>query len=72
MLRFLIADRGIREDAGRSAKRGIEDQYLWTKVAGEIEEVYLEMMGGKGAVPKPPSHSADLQEADPSRRDLIA
>ena len=30
MLRFLIADREIREDAGRNAKRRIEDQYLWT------------------------------------------
>lgn len=72
MLRFLIADWEIREDAGRSAKRRIEDQYLWTKVAGEIEEVYLEMMGWKCEVSRPPPPSSGLQEANPSKRDLVA
>jgi hypothetical protein len=45
MLRFLIADGKIREDAGRSAKRRIAEQYLWPKVTGEIEQVHLEMLG---------------------------
>jgi glycosyltransferase involved in cell wall biosynthesis len=69
---FLIADREIREDAGRSAKRRIADHYLWPKVTGEIEQVYLEMLGRKGAVSRSPSTSGDLQEANPSKRDLVA
>jgi glycosyltransferase involved in cell wall biosynthesis len=72
MLRFLIADREVREDAGRSAKRRVEEQYLWGKVTHEIEGVYLGMMGRKDAVSQPPSTSGDVQEANPSKRDLVA
>jgi len=72
MLRFLIADRQVREDAGRSAKRRVAEQYLWGKVTDEIERVYLEMMGWKDAFSKPPSTSSDVQEANPSKRDLVA
>jgi hypothetical protein len=59
--------RGATQSAG--LKTSI---YGLTKVAGEIEDVYLEMMGWKGAVSKPPSPSGDLQETNPSKRDLVA
>ena len=37
----------VREAAGRSAKQRIEAGYLWPKIAQQIEQVYLEMMGWK-------------------------
>jgi hypothetical protein len=72
MLRFLIADRQVREDAGRSAKRRIVEQYLWGKITDEIEGVYLEMMGWKDAISKPPCAPGDLQQTNASERDLVA
>lgn len=72
MLRFPIADREVRRDAGRSAKRRVEDQYLWGKITDEIEGVYLEMMGWKDAISKPPSTPDDVQQTNASERDLVA
>lgn len=72
MLRFLISDRQVREDAGRSAKRRVAEHYLWGKVTDEIERVYLEVMGGKDVFSKPPSTSSDLREGNPCERELVA
>ena len=71
MLRLLIADREIREDAGRSAKRRIEYQYLWPKIAKEIEGVYLGIIGSKSSASKPPSSSRGVP-AKPSKPGLVA
>jgi glycosyltransferase involved in cell wall biosynthesis len=45
LLRFLIANPTVREAAGRTAKRRIEEQYQWPKIAGNIEKAYFEIMG---------------------------
>jgi glycosyltransferase involved in cell wall biosynthesis len=59
-LRFLIANRAVREAAGKAAKRRIREQYQWPKIAGDIEEAYFEMIGGKpgDTAPKKPSARA--------------
>jgi len=44
-LRFLITNPAVREAAGRTARKRIEDQYQWQTIAEEIEKVYLEMVG---------------------------
>ena len=44
-LRFLIANPAVREAAGRSARKRIEEQYQWQKVAEDIEKAYFEVMG---------------------------
>jgi len=44
-LRFLIANPAVREAAGRSARKRIEEQYQWQKVAEEIEKAYFKVMG---------------------------
>jgi glycosyltransferase involved in cell wall biosynthesis len=44
-LRFLIANPAVREAAGRMAKKRIEEQYQWQKVADDIEKVYFKVMG---------------------------
>lgn len=62
LLRFLISDRQVRKDAGRSANRRVAELYLWGKVTDEIERVYLEMMVWKDAFSKPPSTSSDVRE----------
>ena len=59
-LRFLIANRAVREAAGKAAKRRIREQYQWQKIAGDIEEAYFEMIGEKprDVAPKKPSARA--------------
>ena len=44
-LRFLIANPAVREAAGRMARRRIEEQYQWQKVAEDIEKAYFKVMG---------------------------
>ena len=51
-LRFLIANPAVREAAGRMAKRQIEEQYQWQKVAEEIEKAYFKVMGKEPEEPK--------------------
>jgi len=46
-LRFLIANPAVRKAAGRIAKRKIEEQYQWQKVAEDIEQAYLKILGSK-------------------------
>jgi glycosyltransferase involved in cell wall biosynthesis len=67
-LRFLIANPSVREAAGRSARKRIEDHYQWQKIAEDIESVYLEILGRKpAAVPdKKPSSTAAISSEDPS------
>ncbi len=50
-LRFLIANPAVREAAGRTARKRIEDLYQWPKVAANIEKAYYEMMGSKTREP---------------------
>jgi glycosyltransferase involved in cell wall biosynthesis len=51
MLRVLMANQDLREKAGKAARQRIQEQYLWPKIAQEIEQTYLEMMGWPGAAP---------------------
>jgi glycosyltransferase involved in cell wall biosynthesis len=51
-LRFLIANPAVREAAGRMAKKRIEEQYQWQKVAEDIEKAYFEVMGRELEEPK--------------------
>jgi glycosyltransferase involved in cell wall biosynthesis len=44
-LRFLIANPQLREAAGRMAKKRVEEQYQWQKIAGDIEKTYFQVMG---------------------------
>jgi len=44
-LRFLIANSAVREAAGRTAKKRIEEQYQWQKVAEDIEKAYFTVLG---------------------------
>jgi glycosyltransferase involved in cell wall biosynthesis len=59
-LRFLIANPVVREAAGRTAKRRIEEQYQWQKVAEDIEQAYLKIVGLKpvSAPPRKPNTRA--------------
>jgi len=44
-MRFLISNPAVREAAGNAARSRIEEQYQWQKIAMEIEEAYLEILG---------------------------
>lgn len=57
MLRLLISDSEVRKAAGRNAKKRMQEGYLWPKIACQVEQVYLEMMGWKQG---PRSDSTEL------------
>jgi glycosyltransferase involved in cell wall biosynthesis len=44
-LRFLIANPAIREAAGRTARKRVEQEYQWAKIAEEIEAAYFKILG---------------------------
>jgi glycosyltransferase involved in cell wall biosynthesis len=44
-LRFLIANPGLREVAGKMARRRIEEEYQWSKIAEDIERAYFQLLG---------------------------
>ena len=71
-LRFLLANPAVREAKGRTAKRRIEEQYQWQKIAQEIEKTYFQMMGWEAAVlpaRKPSTNvSAIVEAAGPEQR----
>ena len=60
MLRLLIEGLDVREAAGKAAKLRIQEHYLWPKVAAEIEQVYLEMMGWKGMIKTSPKRPVEI------------
>jgi len=44
-LRFLLANPSLREATGNAARRRIQEQYQWNKIAADIETAYFEMIG---------------------------
>jgi glycosyltransferase involved in cell wall biosynthesis len=63
-LRFLIANPAVREAAGRTAKRRIQDEYQWNKIAAAIEETYFETLGWRPVVaPRKPAARAATASA---------
>ncbi len=69
-LRFLIANPAVREAAGLAAKQRVRDHYQWSRVASEIERVYLQIMSHKvTALPAKKAHlRAAAAEKIPTRR----
>lgn len=70
MLRLLMSDREIRETAGKAAKQRIREQYLWPKIAQQVEQAYLEMMGWPALLPvaSPASARAPVHVPQDGRR----
>jgi glycosyltransferase involved in cell wall biosynthesis len=48
-LRFLIANPAVREAAGKAARKRIEEQYQWQKIASDIEAAYFKLLGWSAA-----------------------
>lgn len=70
-LRFLIANPAVREAAGKAAKNRIREQYLWDKIATDIEAVYFDVLGWKRAeigTKKPSAGFSADREATASER----
>ena len=44
-LRFLISNPAVREAAGRTARKRIEQEYEWPTIAEEIEAAYFKILG---------------------------
>jgi len=63
-LRFLIANPAVREAAGKTARKRIEEQYQWQQIAEDIERVYFEMLGWEQAegIAKKPVAKAVIEE----------
>jgi glycosyltransferase involved in cell wall biosynthesis len=70
-LRFLIANPAAREAAGRTARKRIEREYQWQRVAEGIERVYFNMLGTEPAeewVKKPNASTVADDETVPTKR----
>lgn len=70
-MRFLIANPAVREAAGNLARQRIEEQYQWSKIALEIEQIYLDTLGWKASnrAAKKPNIGEEMV-ADSSQRKL--
>ena len=62
-LRFLIANPSVREAAGKSARKRIEEQYQWQGIAEEIERAYFGIMGRELVKSAPKKQSAPVADA---------
>jgi len=60
-LQFLIANPTVREAAGEAARRRVQEEYQWNKIATQIEAAYFELTGRKPAAKKP---SRSVQSAE--------
>lgn len=70
-LRFLIANPAIRQAAGRTARKRIEDEYQWQEIAENIETAYFDILGMKSAtdIERKPSTAAVVANQElPTRR----
>jgi glycosyltransferase involved in cell wall biosynthesis len=71
-LRFLIANSAARKGAGRAARKRIELEYQWQKVAEGIERVYFNMLRAEpaGALAKKPNANTveDVETVGTKRR----
>jgi hypothetical protein len=56
----LIANPAIREAAGRTARKRIEDHYQWQQIAEDIEKAYFNILGWKAE--DLPSRKATVRE----------
>ena len=45
MIRLLLADPHVREEAARCAQERIRQHYLWPQIAAEVERAYLNLVG---------------------------
>jgi glycosyltransferase involved in cell wall biosynthesis len=72
-LRFLIANPALREAAGRMAKKRIEEQYQWQKVAEDIEKAYFKVMGREleGSKKKPTARIVAVGQSSSSERRAV-
>ena len=56
-LRFLLANPAVREAAGRSARKRIEDHYQWQQIGENIEAAYFEILKKEPPAPLKKKHS---------------
>ncbi len=56
-LRFLLANPAVREAAGKMARKRIEEEFQWEKIACDIEAAYFKILGLEraSAIAKKPS-----------------
>ena len=45
MLRLLISDRHAREHAAEAARQRVQERYLWSQIAQDIERTYWKLIG---------------------------
>jgi len=70
-LRFLLANSAVREAAGRAARKRIEEEYQWEKIAHDIEGAYFKILGWeKTPLPanKPSVPERVVQEPEAARQ----
>jgi glycosyltransferase involved in cell wall biosynthesis len=66
-LEFLISNPAIREAAGRTARKRIEQEYQWQKITDDIERAYAKILGRELV----PSESKKPNARAESTRDIV-
>ncbi len=63
-LQFLMANPAVREAAGKAARKRIEQEYQWQKIAEDIERAYFELRGWRlpDLIEKKPVIRAEIRE----------
>ncbi|MGC2193455.1 MAG: glycosyltransferase [Terriglobales bacterium] len=72
MLRLLMDEAAVREAAGRAATQRIQEEYLWSTIAAEIEQIYLEMVGWKVVDTVSGSRDRDIATRSPAEKERVA
>jgi glycosyltransferase involved in cell wall biosynthesis len=70
-LRFLIANPAVRQAAGQTARRRVEEEYQWQRITEQIESAYFRMLGrqpGSSSVKKPVAAAVIHEDAVARRR----
>jgi glycosyltransferase involved in cell wall biosynthesis len=57
-LRFLIANPAVRKAVGKAARKRVEQEYQWQRVAEGIERVYFQILGWELAPARKPNARA--------------
>jgi glycosyltransferase involved in cell wall biosynthesis len=66
MLRLLISEPQVREEAARNARERVRERYLWPQIAKQIELAYWELMSEK-RVTEPGAASETRAKSGPTR-----
>jgi len=68
MLSLLLSDSRLRAAAGKAAQERVRERYLWSKVTGDVNHVYVQLINTWPM--KNPSRYPAIQAGSPESYDI--